>query len=72
MERPGPRRRKGPQRPSPGRLLRADSAAADYDVTTQGDVLLGPAPPTRKVPTAGLRKALGANLLSWEPGSYPE
>lgn len=44
MERPGPWGRKGPQRQSPGRLLRAGSAAADYDVTTQGRVLLGPAP----------------------------
>lgn len=45
-KRPGPRGRKGSQRQSPGRLLRASSAAADYDVTTQGRVLLGPAPPT--------------------------
>lgn len=55
LTRPGPRSRdlerlacggpQQPQRPSPSRLLRASSEAADYDVTPGGRVLPSPAPP---------------------------
>lgn len=48
--------------PSPGWLLRAGFAAADYDVTVQGRVHLGPAPPTQHQQALQATAAVGGGV----------